>query len=50
MYAMALIGFHLTVSSLMSLDFRYNVQMMLGYFVNVPFWLWWWAAAYSRER
>ena len=59
LYAMALIGFHLTVSSLMSLDFRYNVQMMLVYFVNGPFWLWWWAAgqrrrgraaAYSRER
>jgi|GEM_PF-593672 len=44
LYAAALILFHLSVSSLMSLDFRYNVQMMIVYLVNVPFWLWWWAA------
>jgi len=43
LYALALIVFHLTVSSLMSLDFRYNVQMMIVYLVNVPFWLWWWS-------
>jgi hypothetical protein len=41
LYALALIGFHCSVSTLMSLDFRYNVQMMIVYFVNVPFWLWW---------
>jgi hypothetical protein len=43
LYAIALIAFHLSVSALMSLDFRYNVQMMIVYLVNVPFWLWWWA-------
>jgi hypothetical protein len=43
LYALALIAFHLTVSTLMSLDFRYNVQMMIVYLVNVPFWIWWWA-------
>ena len=42
LYALALIAFHLTVSALMSLDFRYNVQMMMVYLVNVPFWVWWW--------
>jgi len=43
LYAIALIGFHMSVSALMSLDFRYNVQMMTVYLINVPFWLWWWA-------
>ncbi|MGI8605464.1 MAG: hypothetical protein ACR2OZ_21020 [Verrucomicrobiales bacterium] len=39
-YAAVLIGFHQSVSLLMSLDFRYNVQLLLIYFVNIPFWLW----------
>ena len=43
LYAIALIAFHLSVSALMSLDFRYNVQMMIVYLVNIPFWFWWWA-------
>lgn len=49
-YALALIAFHLSVSALMSLDFRYNVQMMTIYLINVPFWIWWWAAGRQRER
>lgn len=40
LYAVAVIGFHLGVSSLMSLDFRYNIQLIIIYFINVPFWLW----------
>ena len=48
-YALALIAFHLSVSALMSLDFRYNVQMMTVYLVNVPFWLWWWSAGRRRQ-
>lgn len=42
LYALALIVFHLSVSALMSLDFRYNVQMMIVYLINVPFWFWLW--------
>jgi hypothetical protein len=40
LYAIAMIGFHLSVSQLMSLDFRYNVQLLVIYFINVPFWFW----------
>ncbi len=47
-YALALIAFHVSVSALMSLDFRYNVQMMLVFAVNVPFWLWWLAKGRKR--
>lgn len=49
LYALALIAFHLTVSALMSLDFRYNVQMMTVYLVNAPFWLWWCARGHQKK-
>lgn len=49
-YALALIVFHLTVSALMSLDFRFNVQMMIVYLVNVPFWFWWWTRGRRQAR
>jgi hypothetical protein len=39
-YALTMIAFHLSVSELMSLDFRYNVQLLFIYFVNLPFWIW----------
>lgn len=48
LYALALIAFHFSVSALMSLDFRYNVQMMTVYLVNLPFWAWW-AASRGRQ-
>ncbi len=50
LYAFALIAFHVTVSALMSLDFRYNVQMMIVYFVNAPFWIWWAVRGCRRPR
>jgi len=49
LYALVLIGFHFSVSALMSLDFRFNVQTMVVYFINVPFWLWWWAAGRKQR-
>ena len=39
LYAIGLIAFHLSVSRLMSLDFHYNVQLLIIFFVNVPWWL-----------
>ena len=50
LYAFALIGFHFSVSALMSLDFRYNVQMMVVYFINTPFWVWWVLTRRSRNQ
>jgi len=41
LYALALVAFHISVTSLMSLDFKFNVQMLIVFFVNLPFWTWW---------
>jgi hypothetical protein len=38
-YAAVVIAFHIGVSSLMSLDFRHNIYILIIYFINLPHWI-----------